>query len=189
MVLGVDFTAGHAILVSIVGSVLLIAAFLEKVYGWTRWLRRRLRRRPRVRIEPPRRPVAPLPSLAARDQASHDERTAQLKHLLREGCDILNAIPFLEDLEEDSLLERAAKSWARKVRDALSADLPEWAYHFDKPMPDVDGTYRSAALRQFMRMMLARLSQLVMTLTEQARNEGGVEAAKRSLTRLRASRP
>lgn len=142
----------YAILVYIVRGLLAIVAFLEKVYGWTQWLIRKLRRRQKVRTEPPKQPVAPLPSLAAGGQTSDDERAAQLRHLLREGCDILNAIPFLEDLEEDSLLERAAKSWARKVRDALSTDLPEWAYHFDKPMRDVDGTYGSAALRQFMRI-------------------------------------
>jgi hypothetical protein len=168
MILSIDFTAGHAILVSIFGSVLVIVAFLEKVYGWTRWLRRRLRRRHRVPIEP-RRPAAPLPSIAAGDRTSDDELAARLRQRLHEGCDILNAIPPLEDIEEDSLLERAAKSWAGKVRDALSADLPEWAYHFDKPMREVHGTYRSAELRHFMRMMLARLSQLVMTLTEEAR--------------------
>lgn len=86
--------------------------------------------------------------------------TEKVHALLREGVELSNAIPYGTELEPDSLHERAVTAWTHRVRDALSADYPEWAVPFDNPVrrlpPELK--YRSDELKAEMDSRLHRLS-------------------------------
>jgi len=95
-----------------------------------------------------------------------DEQADDLLTLLREGLAIKKSIPYGQDLPEGSLEERAIESWAKKVREKLSDDYPEWAIHFDTP---VSGhvfrlKHRSDELRSILEPRMIRLSQIVQKL-------------------------
>lgn len=93
MPLGFDFTSGYAAVIYVLGGLLVVVAALEKLYGWTHWVRRRFFLGP----EPSERaPEAPIIVLGAPGY-SYSKVTINERQLTQ--------IPYITRLDPSYLIE------------------------------------------------------------------------------------